>query len=254
MRGKVTLIGFGEAGSTFAVAGAWGRAAQVYDIKDKSAQFAASGVTGCSSPDLALAGSDLVLSVVTADQALSAAEEAAAHIAANALYLDLNSVAPDTKRRAATIVESAGGCYVDVAVMAPVHPTKLAVPLLVCGMHAAAGTAALERLGFTNVRCVGAEIGRASAIKMIRSVLIKGQEALTAEMMLAADAARVTDEVLASLGEEWPARADYALERMRTHGQRRAAEMEQAAATLEALGIEPVMTRGTIIRQREMAA
>jgi len=254
MNGTVTLIGFGEAGSTFANAGGWGRAAQVYDIKDKAIHIAESGVTGCAGAAQALAGSALVLSLVTADQALIAAREVASKIAPATLYLDMNSVAPATKRDAAQAIHAAGGRYVDVAVMAPVHPAKLAVPLLACGPHAEAGAAALGQLGFTSVRCVGAEIGRASAIKMIRSVMIKGQEALIAEMMLAAAAAGVTDEVLASLGEEWPAKADYAFERMAAHGQRRAAEMEQVASTLEALGIDPVMTRGTIIRQREMAA
>ena len=137
--------------------------------------------------------------------------------------------------------------------MAPVDPAKLAVPLLLAGVHAEAGAAMLKSLGFTNVRALGGEIGRASAIKMIRSVMVKGAEALTAEMMLAADKAGVTDEVLASLGGDWIEKAAYNLERMTTHGARRAAEMEEAAKTLLALGIEPLMTSGTIVRQREMA-
>ena len=89
---------------------------------------------------------------------------------------------------------------------------------------------------------------------MIRSVMVKGIEALTAEMMLAANAAGVADEVLASLGAGWQQRAEYNLERMVAHGARRAAKMEQAANTLEALGAEPVMTRGTIFRQAEMGS
>ena len=93
---------------------------------------------------------------------------------------------------------------------------------------------------------------------MIRSVMVKGIEALTAEMMLAADAAGVTDEVLASLdasekAQSWAARAAYNLERMTTHGLRRAAEMEESAKTLIGLGVEPVMTSGTVRRQRELA-
>jgi 3-hydroxyisobutyrate dehydrogenase-like beta-hydroxyacid dehydrogenase len=104
------------------------------------------------------------------------------------------------------------------------------------------------------VRIVGSEIGKASAIKMIRSVMIKGVEALTAEMMLAARAADVEADVLASLGAGWADKADYNLERMTKHGMRRAAEMEESARTLQSFGIDPVMTRGTIIRQREMAA
>jgi 3-hydroxyisobutyrate dehydrogenase-like beta-hydroxyacid dehydrogenase len=117
----------------------------------------------------------------------------------------------------------------------------------------------LRGLGFTDVRVVGAEVGRASAIKMIRSVMVKGIEALSAEMMLAAAAAGVTDEVLASLdaseqAKPWAERVAYNVERMTTHGARRAAEMEESAKTLTALGVEPVMTSGTVERQRRAAA
>ena len=115
---------------------------------------------------------------------------------------------------------------------------------------------ALAGAGFTNVRVVGDDVGKASAIKMIRSVMVKGIEALTDEMMLAAEAAGVADEVLASLdasekASAWAQKAAYNRERMATHGLRRAAEMEESAKTLSALGVEPVMTRGTVQRQRE---
>jgi 3-hydroxyisobutyrate dehydrogenase-like beta-hydroxyacid dehydrogenase len=143
-------------------------------------------------------------------------------------------------------------------VLAPVNPARMNVPLLVSGAAAEAAAEALRTAGFANVRVVGGEVGRASAIKMIRSVMVKGIEALTAEMMLAAEVAGVTDEVLASLdasekSQGWGARAAYNLERMTTHGARRAAEMEESAKTLIGLGVEPVMTSGTVRRQREMA-
>jgi 3-hydroxyisobutyrate dehydrogenase-like beta-hydroxyacid dehydrogenase len=166
----------------------------------------------------------------------------------------MNSVAPDTKCKAAAIIEAAGGRYIDVAIMAPVYPAGMATPLLISGPHAKSGAAALAVLGFNNVRVVPGDIGVASSIKMIRSIMIKGQEALTAEMMLAAHAANLEQEVLASLGEGWDDKAKYNLERMVTHGARRAAEMEEVEKTLTALGVEPLMTRGTIVRQREMAA
>ena len=132
------------------------------------------------------------------------------------------------------------------------------VPLLLAGDHADAALAALGAAGFANIRAVGHEVGRASAIKMIRSVMVKGIEALTAEMMLAATRAGVAEDVLASLDaserpQSWFARAAYNIERMATHGIRRAAEMEESARTLAALGVEPLMTNGTVRRQREQA-
>jgi 3-hydroxyisobutyrate dehydrogenase-like beta-hydroxyacid dehydrogenase len=259
MVAEVTLIGFGEAGSTFARVGEWGARARGYDVDPERAfAMADLGVAACATSSEALRDAPLVLSLVTAETALEAARDCAQLLAPNALWCDMNSVAPDTKRSAARQIEAAGGRYVDVALMAPVVPGGLSVPLLLSGTAAEEATAALRALGFTDLRVAGSEVGRASAIKMIRSVMIKGIEALTAEMMLAAEAAEVADEVLASLDaserrQPWTERAAYNLERMRTHGLRRAAEMEEVAKTLKALKVEPVMTEGSIRRQREMA-
>lgn len=259
MAQELALIGFGEAGETFARAGGWAGDSAVWDRLDaRRAVAAEAGLRAPGSPAEALAGAPLVLSLVTADQALAAARDYAPLLAAGALWCDMNSVAPSTKRAAAAAIAAAGGRYVDVAVLAPVNPARLSVPLLLAGEAASDAEQALRLAGFTNVRGVGAEIGRASAIKMIRSVMVKGIEALTAEMMLAAEAAGVTDEVLASLdasdkAQPWASRAAYNVERMVTHGLRRAAEMEESARTLAELGVEPVMTTGTVRRQRELA-
>jgi 3-hydroxyisobutyrate dehydrogenase-like beta-hydroxyacid dehydrogenase len=253
MQASLSLIGFGEAGSTFARAAGWEDEARAFDIADKSKAYREAGVQGCDTLEDAIANASAIFSLVTADAALSVAQTVANHISPDALYFDMNSVAPDTKRAAAKLIDAAGGCFVDVAIMAPVNPAMLSVPLLLSGLYAQVGAARLSALGFTKVRVVEGDVGRASSIKMIRSIMIKGQEALTAEMMLAAEVAGVADEVLASLGDGWASKADYNLERMRTHGKRRAVEMEEVAKTLSALGIAPVMTNGTIQRQREMA-
>ena len=253
---RLALIGFGEAGATFAAAADWSGDVAVWDVSPRRRELAAqAGLRPCGSASEALAGRSLVLSLVTADQALFAAREAAPLLAPGAMWCDMNSVAPQTKRLGAQAV---GPGYVDVAVLAPVNPARMAVPLLISGAMADRAQAALTAIGFGNVRVVGDEIGKASAIKMIRSVMVKGIEALTAEMMLAAEAAGVGAEVLASLdasekSQPWVRRAAYNIERMRTHGARRAAEMEEAARTLDTLGVEPLMTCGTILRQREMA-
>jgi 3-hydroxyisobutyrate dehydrogenase-like beta-hydroxyacid dehydrogenase len=206
----------------------------------------------------ALKGAPLVLSLVTADQALRAAEAYAKHLTPGALWCDGNSIAPGTKRAAARAVEAVGGRYVDIAILAPAGAKRLAVPLFLSGPAAGQAAPALRALGFCDIRIVGEEVGQASAIKMIRSVMVKGIEALTSEMMLAADAAGVTQDILASLDasespQPWAERAAYNLERMATHGLRRAAEMKEAAKTLLELGVDPLMTLGTVRRQRAAA-
>lgn len=251
----VTLIGFGEAGATFARAGGWGGRARAYDIApERGAAMAECAVPSCASAEEALRGASLVLSLVTADQAVEAARTAAGSIAPGALYCDMNSVSPGTKGEAAALIEAAGGRYGDVAVMAPVNPARLAVPLLLSGPHAEDCRIALAAIGFTQLRVVGDCVGQASTIKMLRSVMYKGMEALTAECLIACGRAGVTDEVLSSFGAEWAAGADYRLDRMMVHGRRRAAEMREAARTLEELGLDPLMTWGTVEHQERMGA
>ncbi|MEV5020446.1 NAD(P)-dependent oxidoreductase [Sphingobium sp. LMA1-1-1.1] len=267
MEQELGLIGFGEAGSTFAGSGKWGARAHVFDRKtddpaDAQAMrdaYAAAGVTYAPFMEQALSGVDLVMSLVTADQALAVAEAAAAWLRAGSIYCDMNSVAPQTKEQAARLVEAAGGHYVDVAVMAPVNPARLSVPLLLSGSMAAQAASRLAALGFSNINLVGENVGRASSIKMIRSVMVKGLEALTAECVLAAEAAGVREEVLASLdasdkAQSWGDRADYNLDRMMIHGLRRAAEMEEVVRTLDGLGTGAAMSRGTVERQHAIGA
>jgi 3-hydroxyisobutyrate dehydrogenase-like beta-hydroxyacid dehydrogenase len=263
MESAHAFIGFGEAGMAFAGGGP----ARGYDRKTddaatraaKLADFASLDVAACDSPAAAVSGATAVLSLVTADQALAAARAAAPHIAPGTLWFDMNSVAPDTKRAAAAVIDASGGHYIDVAVMSPVHPARRAVPLLVSGPCAEDGAAMLTAIGFDNVRVVAGGVGAGSSIKMIRSVMVKGLEALTTECFLAADQAGVADEVLMSLNASWPGtdwadKADYNLDRMMVHGLRRATEMEEVVKTLDALGTGSAMTRGTIERQRAIGA
>jgi 3-hydroxyisobutyrate dehydrogenase-like beta-hydroxyacid dehydrogenase len=255
---QVAVIGFGEAGSTFARAGGWDGHARAYDlVPARQAVMDDCGVTPCDSVAEAVEGAQLVLSLVTADQAVAAAEAVAPLLPEGAFFVDMNSVAPGTKQRAAAAIVAQGGRYIDVAVMAPVDPARLNVPLLFAGPDALDAMMLVRALGFAKTRVVGDTVGQASAIKLCRSVMVKGLEALTAEMVLAASEAGVLDEVLASLDASekhvsWRERADYNLDRMLYHGKRRAAEMAESAAMLRDLGIEPLMTDNTVRRQQQL--
>ncbi|WP_315760523.1 DUF1932 domain-containing protein [Sphingomonas sp. Y38-1Y] len=261
---RIATIGFGEAAGAFA--GAWQLAAAAYDLKlddpaaaeAMRARMMAHGVEPAVDVTAAVEGAGVILSLVTAGSAMDAVRAAAGAIVPGQLFCDMNSVAPDTKRAAEAAIERAGGRYVDVAVLAPVFPKRLAVPLLLSGAHAPAGAEALRSAGFTDVRVLDAPVGAASSVKMIRSVIVKGIEALTAECVLAAASAGVLDEVIASLDASpppkgWAATADYNLDRIMLHGRRRAEEMREVVKTLDALGTGSAMTRGTVERQDALA-
>ncbi|MCB1491962.1 MAG: NAD(P)-dependent oxidoreductase [Rhodobiaceae bacterium] len=264
---RLAFIGFGEAAMAFL--DGWGserpERISAFDIKtdvpetraDMEARYQARTVRGATDVGAALDGAGVAFSVVTADQALEAARAAAPALAAGTLWLDCNSCAPDTKRRAADFIEGAGGRYVDVAVMAPVHPKRHRVPLLVSGPHARDAHETLKALDMCP-EIAGDAIGQASAIKMLRSVMVKGLEALTAECFLAARRAGVEEQVLASLEASdpdiaWRKRTAYNLERMIVHGARRAAEMREVAVTVAALGLPNGMSAACAHWQDEIA-
>lgn len=260
----IVFIGFGEAGQAFA-SGLQPAALRLtaYDLKLDSPlgrDACRAAMTGlCVTPGglETLGQSQVVICLVTADQALVAAQAAAPYLAPGALWFDANSCSPGTKRQSAAVIAAAGGRYVDLALMAPVHPRLHRTPMLVSGPDAVAGTAALADLGM-EAAIAGDKVGQASSIKMLRSVIIKGLEALTAESFLAARAAGVEDAVIASLqasdpGIDWAHRGAYNLERMLVHGARRAAEMAEVAATLHELGLPGRMTEAAAQWQSDLA-
>jgi 3-hydroxyisobutyrate dehydrogenase-like beta-hydroxyacid dehydrogenase len=260
----IAFIGFGEAGQAIAAGLHEADAAEMtaWDILFPKAEGVslrraaeASGVRCAVSAADAVKRAEIVVSAVTAASSLEAAESVKMHVTGNPFFLDINSVSPGRKQDAAKFLGN-DARYLDVAVLAPIHPARHQTPMLLGGFHSEAAAPVLAALGM-RTSIAGAEIGAAAAIKMVRSVMIKGIEALTLECFLAAARAGVTDEVALSMknnypGLDWSKIVPYNLERMATHGERRAAEMEEVAATLRELGVEPVMTGATVKRQREM--
>lgn len=199
-------------------------------------------------------GCQLLLSAVTADQAFSAAGSILPGLEQGALFVDLNSVSPGTKKVTSDLVEAAGGRFVEASVMSPIMPLRLAAPVLLSGSHARELESIGPQLGFSNLRTVSDELGVASATKMCRSVIVKGMEALVTESLLAARHYGVEDTVLASLdnlfpGSDWPHQARYLICRSLEHGERRASEMREVARTIEEAGYSPWMSEGCVKRQ-----
>lgn len=262
---RLCFIGFGEAGQAIASGLREAGVEQIaaWDIlfpKDEGARLRQAGeqigARMASSAADAVRNSDIIVSAVTAGASLDAARSVAPHLAGNPYYLDINSVSPGRKQEAAKLLGGAAR-YVDVAILGPIHPKRHQTPILVAGPHAQAVMPLLiDELEMRGAIASG-EVGAAAALKMIRGVMIKGIEALTAECFLAAQRAGITQEVAASLANnyptlDWSKVIDYNLERMASHGIRRAEEMEQVALTLAELGIAPLMTDAIVKRQREM--
>jgi 3-hydroxyisobutyrate dehydrogenase-like beta-hydroxyacid dehydrogenase len=263
---RISFIGFGEAGQAIAsgLRETGIERVAAWDILfperagTKLKQAAESlGVRVASSARDAVRETDMIISAVTAASSVDAARSVASDLIGNPYYLDINSVSPGRKQETAGLLGERAR-YVDVAVIAAIYPARHRTPLLLSGPHAESISPLLHEMDM-QFSVVGPEVGSAAAIKMIRSVMIKGMEALTLECFLAAARAGVLEEVTVSLKNnyptlDWAKIADYNLERMASHGERRAAEMEESAATLRELGLDPLMVESTVKRQREMGA
>src|SRR5579871_2466127 len=215
------------------------------------------GVTlTASHADLA-AQSDFIVSAVTASQAVPVAKACAEAIQQGAWYLDFNSASPGAKQRAAAMIDGAGARYVEGAVMTSVPPYRIKVPLLLGGSSAAALAPELNKLGFA-AKVASEKLGVASAVKMCRSVMIKGLEAMVIESFTTARAYGVENEVLASLKEtfpgiDWEKQGAYFFQRVIEHGRRRAEEVREVAETVREAGLEPWTSQGTAERQAWVA-
>jgi 3-hydroxyisobutyrate dehydrogenase-like beta-hydroxyacid dehydrogenase len=251
------IIGFGEVGGIFArdlhAAGASDIIA--YDIDEGArARAAACGTVQVRNTAAeAAASADVVFVAVTAGSTLAAAQSLSGGLRRAPLVVDVNSVSPTTKQEAARAVESAGGRYVEAAVMTSVPPQGLSSPMLLGGPHAQTFAELAGPLGM-QLRVFSERIGEASSVKMCRSVMIKGLEALATECMLAARHYGVEREVLGTLSdtlphENWPDLARYVISRALLHGKRRAEEMREVARTVSEAGVEPLLSRAIAERQ-----
>jgi len=266
MSERIAFIGFGEAGQTISrgLLGDSKPAIRTYDIlfgqpggAPLEAAARSLGVAPARDHADAVRGADLVFLAVTASSSLQAAKSCLPGLTKGQLFLDVNSVSPQRKIETAALVAPTGAAYVDVAVMAPVAPYLHKVPCLIGGPGAAALAPRALALGM-KMELVAVEVGQASAIKMFRSIVVKGLEAILVESMTASSQYGVEARVLASLQEtfpgiDWEKLSGYMIERVVSHGARRAAEMREVAATLEGIGLEPTMAAASAVRQQWIA-
>ena len=262
---QLGLVGYGEVGRIFAA----GLRAQVQglglsDLKlqdPAQAQPLLAHAQGIQAKPSALpalcAQAELIISAVTASNTLAVAEQTAAHMKPGTFFLDLNSASPGVKQQAAQRIEAAGGHYVEAGVMTSVPPYGIRVPMLLGGAKAAELAPVLQAWGM-DARVVSDQLGVASAIKMCRSIMIKGLEALVIESYATARRYGVEEHVLPTLAEtfpsiDWHKQGAYFFSRVVQHGKRRAEEMREAARTVQEAGFAPLMT-GPIADKQQWVA
>ena len=261
----VGLIGYGEVGRILAEdLRKDGIRVSAYDIKLGGGQAAPLrqhaekfGVALAASHAELARQADFIVSAVTASQAVPVAQACVGAIKSGAWFLDFNSASPGAKKRAAALIDGAGGRYVEGAVMTSVPPYRIKVPLLLGGPGARELAPLLVELGFA-AKVASDELGVASAVKMCRSIMIKGFEAMVIEGFVTARAYGVEDAVLASLAEtfpgiDWEKQGAYFFQRVIEHGRRRSEEVREVAETVREIGLTPWSAEGTAERQAWVA-
>lgn len=268
----IALLGFGEAGSAIArglcIEGGWRgshdeggpkpgdnaprRLIAIDTALDKGTRGAALGKAARAldvaiedSYTAALSEADLVISAVQGEFARDAAAAAAPLLKQGAHFLDLCTITGKMSDEDRAEIETAGGRYVDVAVMGGFFKQGIKAPMLVAGAEADAAVAWMNANGFVATR-LGPKPGSASSVKMLRSVLVKGLEALGVEALVTAQRQGILEEVLGCLGDaDDMTLSGFIAMLVQTHivhAHRRWEEMGLVAQTLRETGVDPLMT------------
>lgn len=264
----IALIGFGEAGTAIArgLAENWRGASRPGDNRprrliavDTALDLDARGrKLGDEARRLdvaiergytaALRDADLIISAVPGEFALDVAQAAAPLLKEGAFYLDLCTVTGAMAEADRIVVEGAGGIYVDVAVMGSFFGRGQKAPMLLAGPDAPRAAEWMNASGF-DVKVLGPKPGSASAVKVLRSVLIKGVEALAVESFVAARRQGLLEEVMGCLGDVDHEGFGQFLARMvethLVHAGRRSEEMVLVARMLRESGVPPLMSETT---------
>jgi 3-hydroxyisobutyrate dehydrogenase-like beta-hydroxyacid dehydrogenase len=265
---SIGFIGFGEAGFHIAsgLKDAGVESVCAFDVNAETPGFVErirrhseqSAVPLVDSPEDLANRADILMSTVVASAALDAARRIASSLDGRHLYADLNSVSPESKQEVAAAVTVAGARFVEITIMSPVPPRRHRSPMLLSGAGASEFAGRMAPYGM-QLEVISERVGAAAAVKLCRSIIVKGLEALMVECALAACHYGADERVFSSLDESFPGLnwgklADYMTSRVALHGERRAREMEEAARMLDAIGIAPVMAEAAARRQDWCAA
>lgn len=253
MKADIGFIGYGEVGYNFSLGlrkAGISMAAFARSREKVASKASDTGVTLVPSLEELVHCSKLVLSCVWADSALPIALACASHLGREQVFADVNSISPRKTEEILMALQKNGVSFVKIAILEPVYDFGFKVPMLAGGEKAHELAEALTGYGM-NIRAIGTDPRKPAAIKILRSVYLKGGLAALFEMLMAAKRYGVVDEVL-HLSSEFLARepveaaARKWLPSTLIHAQRRAYEMQEAAEAVSDAGIEALMSKSAM--------
>ncbi|MGG0251693.1 NAD(P)-binding domain-containing protein [Peribacillus frigoritolerans] len=254
---RVGIIGFGEVGQVFAK-GLLEKTKHVfiYDIlleknknliTDKINNIGVQAVDGIEQIGECCT---LIISLVNSSASEVVAAEVAKGIRKGTVFLDLTTSTPLVKSKSEKIIVSNGGIYVDASIMGTVATEQQQVPLLIAGEQSVKVQALLNSLGF-NCQAINHPNGGAASIKLLRSIFMKGLEALILETMITAKNYGVSDEVMQSISKtinnnDFTTFANALITTHVIHKNRRYKEVLDSCNLIKEAGLSPFVTEGVI--------
>lgn len=190
---------------------------------------------------------DMVMVAVPADKAYEVSQSLKPSLKPNGVYIDVSASNPKVKQNISENIKEKGCTFVDAAMMGPLPVYKHKVPILASGDGTDSFIQAMSAFGM-DITKVSEKPGDASAVKLIRSIFMKGMPALLVEMLEAAHAFQVEDLVIHSISETMNGRSfEQTMNRLVTgtsiHALRRSIELEGSIEMLESSKLDSSMAR-----------
>ncbi|MGO1058479.1 NAD(P)-binding domain-containing protein [Planococcus sp. FY231025] len=254
---EVGIIGFGEVGQVIAAGlKANGQNVMIYDTRllddrDPLIETAERLKVETAKTLLQLAENcSLVFLLVPSNASTAVSNEFSASLQPGTFFLDLTTSLPSVKKENALSIHKSGGKYTDVSIMGTVATEQYNVPLLLAGEHAGEVQKIFGAFGL-NSKVISDAVGAAASIKMLRSIFMKGIEALLFETMLTAEKYQVRDEVMDSISttmknNDFEKLADTLIITHIKHRGRRQKEVKESISLVKEAGIYPFVTEGVL--------
>lgn len=164
--------------------------------------------------------------------------------------IDLTTSKPYTKKNCKIEIENyhPEAIYIDGAIMGTVATEGFNVPLLLASENEEIMLTIKKELTM-NIKILVGEVGKAASIKLIRSVFMKGLEALLLESMIAAKKYNVDQNVMESISmtlnnNDFNKFGEALIKTHVIHKNRRYKEILDSIKLIEDAKIEPYVTQG----------
>ncbi|VVM32955.1 DUF1932 domain-containing protein [Terribacillus sp. AE2B 122] len=184
----------------------------------------------------------IVIAAVPANKTLEVARSLTDSFEENLVYVDVSAATPEVKKQVASVVEGKGSLFVDAAMLGPLPVYKHKVPISASGSGTDLFIENLANYGM-QITKISDNPGDASALKLIRSIYMKGVVGLMVEFLEAAKTYGVEEPAIRSIDETMNAKTFVeTMNRLVTgsalHAKRRAVELSGSIEMLQGSNLD----------------